>query len=113
MNKILLFLGILFIGCNLHKDKPKEEPTQNNRSGDAIMSIYKIDDKYWYVILSQDDKGTCYYYYSTKKKVDNYLNVEWKKIRDIPMEIIVAEPENAIDVPLSKLPPNVIVPTNQ
>lgn len=105
-----LFISIIFFITGCHTPEKKEAPKRTNRQGAALMSTYKIEKTYWYVILSYDNNGTYYYCHSSSKPVSDFFNVKWKKINTLPVELVIAPPEDVLDVPLSDLPADVEVP---
>ena len=109
--KIILTLSlVLLFAC--HRPEKKETSVRTNRTGDTFISIYNPKnnkDKYWYVILCYKSNVVYYYYTSSKIPITDFFIADWKKIIDLPDELINKEPNSVITVPLSELPASVDV----
>lgn len=112
MRTLLLLVGIFLVSCQ--PDEKKIERVV--REGEVLMSVYKLENgkskvpSYWYIILSYDATQTYYYYNVSSKPVKDFFVVKWKKVTDLPSEILMAQPEEVIEVSLTDLPPEVQVP---
>jgi len=104
MKTLLTIILFFSVSCNTPEKKETQPKTQQNRYGAVLMSVYKIEKNYWYVILGYNSDGTYYYYHTSTKPVSDFLNVKWHKTNNLPVELVIAEPEDVFDVSLSDLP---------